>query len=863
MIISTLERILIMKRILSVLLSLTLLPIFCINAFADFDAMEESVTIYEDNTPLYTIEQDEELFLSETDESAMEVVSISSVNDLINLRNNINSDSDYSKDKIFKLTNNIDLGGIEWEPIGYNDNYHIGDNLIALRDYSFRGIFDGQGHTISNFKMTNEKFNYLGFFGTIHLGTVKNLNIADAYIDYNGTSTSEILQFSGLLSAFSNHATISDCNISGNITIKNDDAYVAATTTCTGLITGSGIAQISDCNVSGNIDVNTLVPPYAGGLWGFASTALTDFDSHIENCTSATKITLTSISGINAGGIIGFGSESIENISDCKVNEGSDITVNHTYSDANLASAPVFAGGICGVNFSDLNNCSVDEIEINANAQSSPTIGGIAGKNEAVIDTCSTLADLSVNLTKSSLKAAASATAGGIAGMNGGNYNKSSNPAPADYLPVIKNCNVKPEVEINITSDSTDSVLSGFISGIAYAPSEIVNCSSASCEMSISSTSGAYIGGICGLLNGAAAKYCSAYGNIGENISVSSALYIGGIAGDANLKYFYTYDPSFNHISPLFTKAYFYGAVIEDCISKADITAKNATRLYAGGVCGYMTNNYVEDSKNYYITANRELGISRCAAKGKLSVSPQASNYTYAGGCIGYAIDGKIYNSYSSGDINVTADKSSTYIGGFIGVIYQNRHDYAEVTASVDNCYTTSEITLPESASALTVNEFCGLTVKSPVTEIYPKLTGCYYYGAPKADETEGLTALDSASLVNTQAYTGWDFNNIWYMTEQGPVLSYEQTHITDFTRNDDSVSSLTISTSVKNFYVYAVTYSGDTITDTRIYSSGQATKDSAFIYNIPCDITVSADTNTKIYIWSSLQEPLCDVYEI
>jgi len=94
---------------------------------------------------------------------------ISSKQDLINLSKNPDA---WTPDKKYVLTRDINLGGMEWEPIGYGVEFGehaelygcIGTTLGAgsgVMSYSpwnitkpFMGTFDGNGHTISNFKIT-------------------------------------------------------------------------------------------------------------------------------------------------------------------------------------------------------------------------------------------------------------------------------------------------------------------------------------------------------------------------------------------------------------------------------------------------------------------------------------------------------------------------------------------------------------------------------------------------------------------------------------------------------------------------------------------------------------------------------------
>ena len=80
--------------------------------------------------------------------------------------------------KTVLLMADVDFEGAEWDPIGSFGN----------TSKQFCGLFDGQGHTVSNFKITkkaadregkNRSSN--GFFGNVN-GTIKNLTIAKAYI---------------------------------------------------------------------------------------------------------------------------------------------------------------------------------------------------------------------------------------------------------------------------------------------------------------------------------------------------------------------------------------------------------------------------------------------------------------------------------------------------------------------------------------------------------------------------------------------------------------------------------------------------------------------------------------------------------
>ena len=122
----------------------------------------------------------------------------------------VNKYSNYERpfeDKTLYLTNDIDLDGIEWTPIG---DYRFSANR-------FCGTFDGQNHTISNFKITKKtdkndsnKSSY-GFFGNLE-GTVKNLTIANAKVSSYAYTAALVGRF--------NNGLIENCHVVG-CTVSN------------------------------------------------------------------------------------------------------------------------------------------------------------------------------------------------------------------------------------------------------------------------------------------------------------------------------------------------------------------------------------------------------------------------------------------------------------------------------------------------------------------------------------------------------------------------------------------------------------------------------------------------------------------
>ena len=96
-------------------------------------------------------------------------IAINSVEDLQNINNNLSGK--------YILMCDLDLSGINWEPIGPDVNHY------------FRGIFDGNGHVVRNISCNVNEM--AGFFGYINCnGTVKNFGLEN--VNRSEEHTSEL-----------------------------------------------------------------------------------------------------------------------------------------------------------------------------------------------------------------------------------------------------------------------------------------------------------------------------------------------------------------------------------------------------------------------------------------------------------------------------------------------------------------------------------------------------------------------------------------------------------------------------------------------------------------------------------------------
>ena len=128
------------------------------------------------------------------------------------------------------LVNDIDMRGVEWVPIGTEDN-------------PFIGTFDGDGHTISGLNYSGK---YAGLFGHVNNGTISNIKLADSSFE-NGT-------VSGGICAVNNGGTIENCAVD-NVAVSGGTA---------GGICGQNSGTITDCFFSGNVSSDGK----SGGICG-------------------------------------------------------------------------------------------------------------------------------------------------------------------------------------------------------------------------------------------------------------------------------------------------------------------------------------------------------------------------------------------------------------------------------------------------------------------------------------------------------------------------------------------------------------------------------------------------------------------
>lgn len=238
-----------------------------------------------------------------------------------------------------KLKNDIDLQGVDWQPIETSTS-----KQIAL---------DGGGYTIRNLKVTNSSSTYQGFFGML-VGKCSNLTIENAQISANQKLTGILAGHIGNVSA---SGVVENVTVSGTITLTSGTGAAAWENGQAGGICGriqGAASKIYQCSSEATIKATWC----AGGICGEAKE-----NAIVTQCRFVGEIVTESC----VGGIVG---------------RMLLATVSHCYSSGKALAFPMKianpAGGIAGfVDPSPTASISYCYSECELSAQNQ--VGGIMG----------------------------------------------------------------------------------------------------------------------------------------------------------------------------------------------------------------------------------------------------------------------------------------------------------------------------------------------------------------------------------------------------------------------------------------------------------------------------------------------------
>jgi hypothetical protein len=273
---------------------------------------------------------------------------ISNLDDLKTL-----SDSTNHWNKHFKLIQDIDASTTKtW-------NAGKGFNPIGRLRSNFEGGFDGNNHSINNLFIDRSNDAYVGLFGSMTAGYIRDLTLVNCYINaysggtlvgYMGSYDIEIPEISNV--------SLFGCKVNGK-------EYVG------GLVGELIRGRIEDCSAE-----DTVIAAWsrAGGLVGYT---YQDNDSWIRRCNVNAVVS----GKYCIGGLVGLNGVPII---DCHVK----------FKIERTQSALFNYGGFIGENYSDISRCTAEGI-ITTKGSQNADVGGFIGYNSGLIWDCKSNVDIS------------------------------------------------------------------------------------------------------------------------------------------------------------------------------------------------------------------------------------------------------------------------------------------------------------------------------------------------------------------------------------------------------------------------------------------------------------------------------------
>lgn len=632
----------------------------------------------------------------------------------------------YNLAAYYEVVNDIDLEGMEWEPLGTTET-------------PFTGHINGNGFTIRNFCIDNAELEYAGLFGVLENAEIINLSIDEVTIvggNYVGALAGYV---------FGENAYIENCHVlSGTITginyvggligkfegrsiVKCSTAVDIFATDYAGGIVGYINGTISMCYASGTIEGNL----YIGGLVGYAVSII------IEN-----SYTLGVVIGVDyVGGIIGYCEVSGE-IQYCYaatqiISEGQfigaiygtliNIVVMNSYYDGIVSTiVPIYetdysrlTSGLCNqLTYIDWNFTSIWTIDVDTSypylrglpkpvnvshihVAGSPT--GIGTKeNPYIISTVEQLMNIKFELS-AYYKLACDLDLTGIDWI----------PLGTELLPFTGHFD---GCGYTITGLTINNVELDYVALFGVVRNAVIINVNITC---VNIVGHAYVGGLIGLALGSETYIYNCSVIDGTIIGVD---YVGGLIGKME-----------------------GNGIIESCKTILDIQASG---YYLGGIVGYLIGTLTLSYSESIVTG-----------------------YYYVGGLVGYAHTATIIYCYFASTV-----KGYYYVGGIVGGVYATTVKDCHVLGWVyGTCYVAGVIGISEYDSFII---HCYVASKITVLEVYVGgLISMEQYIVVKASYYDGLLAgfekslfVDTCKLSGSMKYSvtykEWDFVNVWAIDE-------------------------------------------------------------------------------------------------
>lgn len=650
---------------------------------------------------------------------------IDEAEDLVYLASLVNDGNSFDG-KYLKVVNDIDMSAeTEWTPIGtfYSPDQDLSPIPVSDVELPFRGVFDGDNHTITlptvdyqNWKM-EESF---GLFGLVsgENAVIKNLKIGGKI----NVSSSSAGLLAGILSG---GATVENCQTTEESVVKGLEiggffgrvrgssnlikctnyAEVVTTSDVSGSGKAGGIASciyypentgavshfVIECQNFGNV---TGVD-YTGGIAGIA--AGTEF----RNCSngSSTVRPVIRASKTTIGGIAGRGIDN--SVFNSCLNYGT-IEID----DASVSAESI--GGITGYLAGTVDDCqNLGKIVVKTDATDLTkisTIGGIVGstwpdsqilnsENHSPLDSwpqtviVESVGGIAGYGSKGNLEIAGCNNYGKIEGANGiaGILGGTTNPA-TDIL--IDRCLNKGEIKQVGKSTSNSTYAAGIVA--TARPSASLTIKNTENRGSVITDDLLYVGGIAGWVYSPETRIenvTNGVENNGEDKHVSGSATVGGLISNLqktgteptailkNVKNHMTVSTSGNATAGGLIGISSALKELAEGLNTGSVSADNGN---AGGLIGSISSSgegtvVISSSNNSGAASGNTAGglINTVSKASSVSVSEcenagEVKSKTHAGGIFA-KVDG--FASVTSSHNTSAVKSESTYAGGFAGTI--------------------------------------------------------------------------------------------------------------------------------------------------------------------------------------------------
>lgn len=633
-----------------------------------------------------------------------------------------NNNSSYNT-RYYELTEDIDLGGREWTPIGKGV---LATDLTASSINAFKGVFNGNGHTISNFKITSANTSYLGLFGNLYGSTasIANLNVSDFTINASMTGAYN-LAAGGV--AGTCYGLISSCGTSnGTINIKTT-ATTTANCYAGGLVGRNQGGVITKSYARTDVATTTSgtgCHSYAGGLVGHVTTG------NVTYCYSTGNANSTSEGATSAAYAGGF----------TAANQG---TITSSYANGTAYSlsknSTAIAAGFVALNTSSITTSYATGNVTSVSSTKSGYGGGFVGNiNSGSITSCFATGNVNVS-------GVSNRYAGGFAGNGSGtiaySYGTSSQtvtPAPATVLGKIT-------VAENLTKRT-------FFTSTSYFTT-IWNFTD---EWTLGATSGYEYPTLISVphpatwAGGMATAFSGGNGTIGAPYEIATAGELALLANNVNSGNTYqgTYFKLTSNID--------LQGLEWIPIGRGRLTAgePNASNAFCGSFDGgnHTVSNFTITTANTAYTGL--FGIVYGGSISNLKVKDFVINVTTPTGClstvgaIAGTNTGVINGCYASGSITGGGSQTAAYIGGLVG-----RNESGLVSGSI------SEVTVVSNTTVDNCHAFAGglvgyNNVGTITTSYSTGETTAHSLGAKSAAYAGGITAMSMPDSTIMDSYS-------------------------------------------------------------------------------------------------------------